>query len=273
MRKIFLKILTMMLCFVGPLMTCTTAYASDFRIIIPIYNNKGLETVVKEFNPYISQKDILLLISGNFGSLDVSWLDKSIITLRDKYPDTQIYVGTGGLSNLKLVLNGIKQPINGIVYIYEPNLPQGPEFTWDFNNSLENVNAAAMLAHQHRIPFVLKPTGRPILQNALQKYNWDYGILGKQTDMMFVQTQTYAKDSTERFKDAIDKLQEQNNKINSENLWYPQVTIDPMAPNGTSVSQAIDCVKIAKSKQITGIMMWWSPNYKENAIEFLQQCG
>lgn len=244
---------------------------NGFQFVIPIYNNPGLKAVTSDFYPYIKPGDVLLVVSGNFNTLNLPWINEAIATLREKYPNNPIFVGTGGLRNVSLIVENITQPLDGIVYIYEPNLPYGPEFTWDFEKTAANLKKAADIAHKQILPVAAKPTGRPILQAGLQKYNWDYGVLAGHVDVMFVQTQTYCKKGPDAFEKAIDKLKTQFEVSNSPTAWFPEISLDPEAPNGVPVSRALQCLQIAQSRGVKGILMWWSPKYKGAALEFLQQ--
>ena len=76
------------------------------------------------------------------------------------------------------------------------------------------------------------------MQSSLQPYDWDYSRLAETVDELFVQTQTYCKESPQVFAEAIDTLKEQYDNRIQLRPWIPQVTVDPDAPNGTTVEQA-----------------------------------
>lgn len=252
----------------------STAEASSLLAVIPIYNNQGISVVKTTLRNYIRPGDIFVLISGNnSNTLDISWLNKNAEILKAQYPDAVIMAGTSGLTNISAAAEGVKDPIEALVYIYEPNFPNEPEFSWDFNKTAANFDKVTKIAHSHGLRSVGKPTGRPILQQCLLKYNWDYGVLGKHVDQMFVQTQTYCKRNGNAFEEAITKIMAQKEVIGSAGNWFPQVTVDPEAPNGVPVERAIRCVKVIESKGLGGVLMWWSPRYTDDAIEFLRFFG
>lgn len=246
---------------------------SDIRVIVPIYNNRGIEAVRNVLHPYIRGTDMFLLVSGNFNTLNTSWLNESIAFLKNEYPENPVFVGTGGIEHIALIVNNVTQPFDGMVYIYEPNLPNGQEFTWDFERTLENLNASRALAHSRGLPLVAKPTGRPILQRNLLEYEWDYSKVAQHTDLMFLQTQTYLKRGPDVFDQALKKVGAQfEANGTSSTLWFPQITVDPDAPNGVPVSEALRGLQIIRSNNLTGVLMWWSPRYVQQALEFLRQC-
>ena len=189
-----------------------------------------------------------------------------------KFPDNKIYVGTGGLKNAKLIVENLKPHIDGLVYIYEPNLPNGKEFTWDFNGTLQNIQEFTSLCHEHNLIAIAKISGRPILQRNLQKYGWDYGKLVQNTDKLLVQTQTYlSKQNIEVYENGIDKLlaQFQLNNV-PENPLFIQVAIGESLPNGVSSAKALDAITVVKSRHLEGLMIWWTPSEKEEFMKFIQ---
>ena len=252
---------------------CRHGEISDLRLVIPVYNDRGLEAVKAQLGAHTMPGDIFLVVSGNFNTLNISWLNKTVAALKEIYPDNPVFVGTGGLQNAEKVIQGVTRPYDGVVYIYEPNLPCGHEFTWDCEKTAENFRQAAELAQRRGLPLIAKPTGRPLLQPGLQKFNWDYGELAAQVDMMFVQTQTYGKKGPDTFARAVDKLQAQFGARQTSASWFPVISIDPEAPNGIPVAQAGECARIAADGGVTGLVMWWSPRYADAAVEFLKLLG
>lgn len=244
--------------------------SSKIRLVVPVYNERGLEVAKTEFRPYITRDDIFLVVSGNFNSLDLAWIDEATATLKRTYPDVPVFVGTGGFRNVSLIVEKVAHPCQGLVYIYEPNLPGEPEFTWDPEGTAANFRRAAELARQRGLAFAVKPTGRPLLQTGLKKYGWDYRALAGTADAVFVQTQTYCKKGPDVFQKAIKKLQSQFETNGVSVPWFPEISVDPEAPNGVPVSRAVKCTQVARAEGITGVLLWWSPEHVEAALEFLR---
>lgn len=246
---------------------------NNFGLVIPIYNDRGLKEVKTTLKGQIRQGDTFFVVTGNFNKLNIDWANKAVKTLRQEFPGIDIVVGVGGLSNLVKIVENIEEPIAGIVYIYEPNLPEGPEFDWKFNVTTTNFEKVAEIAHSKGLRFIGKPSGRPILQRALQKYNWDYSQLGNIADHLFIQTQTYAKKGTNEYENVLDIILEQYSEVGKQVNAFPQVSIDPKAPNGVDVNRAIQCTRIAANKDFAGMLVWWSPEYSNAMFNYLQKMG
>jgi hypothetical protein len=251
------------------LQAASAGAAADSAVIIPVYNQKGLKTVQADLGNYIRPDDTFLLISGNNGNpLSVAWLNSAAASLALQFPDNKIVAGTAGLDNVRILAEGATGAIESIVYIYEPNMANEPEFTWDFSETIANVDEAANAARAHGFDIVVKPTGRPLLQAYLFKHGWDYSTLGGRVDENYIQTQTYCAKSPQTFDEAAEKLTSQYGGASSD--WSMEVTIDPGAPNGVSVPQALACLQAAESRGVANFMMWWTPAYPELAADFLQ---
>ncbi len=211
-----------------------------------------------------------MLVSGNTtGQVDVSWLNRAALELRAVYPATPIYAATSGLDNVAVAAREAATLIEAIVYIYEPNFPNQPEFSWDFETTLTHFGEAGALIQKNGFRAIGKPTGRPLLQVDLQSYAWDYGRLAETVDELFIQTQTYCKESPRVFASALDALNEQYRGRAGQRPWIPQVTVDPAAPNGTTVVQARACLEEAKQRGRSGAVLWWSPSFVERAVAFI----
>ena len=103
----------------------------------------------------------------------------------------------------------------------------------------------------------------------MQNYAWDYGELAATVDELFIQTQTYCKESAAVFGQAVDEVIAQYGVRAGVSPWVPQITVDPGAPNGTSVAQARACVAEARQKGVSGALLWWSPSYAGRAVSFI----
>ncbi len=93
-------------------------------------------------------------------------------------------------------------------------------------------------------------------------------------DELFIQTQTYCRESVAAFSEALDTLSQQYRTQygapRNALPWVPQVTVDPDAPNGTPVARARVCIRAAQDRGLLGAMLWWSPNYAAHAVDFLR---
>ena len=255
--------------FLGGCDVASPAPERNFGLVIPIYNSAGLEAALTTLRPHLRGKDRFMLVSGNTdGVIDVAWLNQAALELRRVYPAAPIYAATSGLENIEAAAQGVSASVTAIVYIYEPNFPNQPEFSWDFETTLTLFGEAEARIRTGGFRAIGKPTGRPILQSNLQSYTWNYGRLAENVDELFIQTQTYCKDSPSAFAEALDTLGKQF-RGHAKTSWVPQVTIDPGAPNGTTVAQARACLKAAKQRGRSGVVLWWSPNFVDRAVAFI----
>lgn len=248
----------------------TLAHAREFSLVIPVYNDAGLAHARSTLRPHLGAADSFMVVSGNSeGAVDTAWLNRAATSLRESYPEARIFAATSGLENLKAA-GGLERTFEAVVYVYEPNFPNQPEFSWDFGTTLKRFRAAQAQVRAAGFRTIGKPTGRPISQSSLQRYAWDYGELATTVDELFIQTQTYCRDSVAAFSGALDTLIAQYGALGDLLRWVPQVTVDPEAPNGTSVARARACVRAAQERGLPGAMLWWSPAYAAQAVDFLQ---
>lgn len=241
-----------------------------FTLVLPIYDD-GLTQALTTLKPHLRREDRFMLVSGNnSGAIDTPWLNRAALELRTAYPHTRLYVATSGLAKFKQAVLHAGELVEAVVYVYEPNFPNQPEFSWAFDETLARFSEASAEARRHGFRAVGKPTGRPLLQSNLANYRWNYGVLAGTVDELLIQTQTYCEDSVEVFTQAIDELATQYQAHGRTPPWFPQVTVDPEAPNGTSVAQARACLTEARARGVRGAVLWWSPSSVGRTVAFMQ---
>lgn len=233
------------------------------RVNIPIYNSAGLRELAR-LEPFLRPDDQLMLVSGNVDKpLDLGWLDESLALL-ERYPQP-VLVATAGHAHLER-LGAAGPRAAGLVYIYEPGFANVPEFSWEFEKTLENLERATATTREAGFRAVFKPTGRPLFQHNLERYEWNYGAFARPTDALLVQTQTYCHKGN--FDRAVAKLglecAAQLGKT------FVQVTLDLAARNGVSATDAVTCARVAAQGGFAGVTVWWSPRYTAEAVSFLE---
>ena len=130
-------------------------------------------------------------------------------------PENPIFVLTSGSANISTASTEITAPVSTVLYGYEPNMPNEPEFGWNFASTAELVQEEASVLRLNGMGAGLYPTGRPVLQKyqtddeTWVPYDWDYGLLRSETDEMLVQTQTYCAHGLSQFSSALSKLSQQ----------------------------------------------------------------
>lgn len=235
------------------------------KLNLPLYNDAGFRAL-ETLAPPLGLHDSLMLVSGNVDQpLDLAFLTRAHRQLGRRYPETPVLVATAGLAHLEALAHAEVQAA-GLVYIYEPGFMNVPEFTWDFEVTLKNLEKAAQIAHDAGLRAVFKPTGRPLLQRALQPHGWRYGAFAERTDALFVQTQTYCRNGS--FAEAAEKLAAECAPYLE--TTYVQLTLDLAARNGVSPAAARDCLLEAERHGFGGVTAWWSPRFGGEAAVFLE---
>ena len=84
-----------------------------------------------------------------------------------------------------------------------------------------------------------------------------------------MQTQTYCKEGPAAFAAALDTLGAQVGSRAALTPWIPQITVDPNAPNGTSLAQAAACLREVRLRNLPGAVLWWSPPFVDRAVAFI----
>ena len=239
------------------------------KLNLPLYNDAGLRAL-ESLAPPLGLHDSLMLVSGNVDRpLDLGFLARARQQLGRRYPKTPVLVATAGLAHLEALARANVQAdvqAAGLVYIYEPGFANVPEFSWDFGVTLRNLEKAVATAHDAGLRAVFKPTGRALLQRALQPHGWHYGVFAKRADALFVQTQTYCQNGS--FAEAAEKLA--GACAPHLETTYVQLTLDLAARNGVSPAAARACLSEAERRGFGGVTAWWSPRFSGEAAAFVE---
>ena len=234
------------------------------KLNLPLYNDAGLR-VLESLAPPLGPHDSLMLVSGNVDKpLDLDFLTRARAQVGRRYPETPVLIATAGLAHLETLAQADVQ-VAGLVYIYEPGFANVPEFSWDFEATLKNLEKAVVTARRAGLRAVFKPTGRPLLQRALQPHGWQYGSFAERVDALFVQTQTYCQNGT--FAEAAETLAGECAPYLEKT--YVQLTLDLAARNGVSPVAARACLAEAERRGFGGVTAWWSPRFGGEAAAFL----
>lgn len=253
---------------------------ASFTVPIPIYGDSALDLVRTTLRPQIRSNDPLILSSGNVsGTIDTTWVNDAAAALHRELPENPIFVLTSGSANISTASTEITAPVSAVLYGYEPNMPNEPEFSWDFASTTKLVQEEASVLRLNGMGAGLYPTGRPVLQKyqtddgTWVPYDWDYGALRSETDEMLVQTQTYCAHGLSQFSSALSKLSQQMQSHGFAGEWYAQVTIAPNNTNTVSLNQAEQCTTVAGNTDVAGMVVWWSPQHVVDMQSFLSFLG
>ena len=234
------------------------------KVNLPLYNTAGLRQLAR-LEPFLRPDDALMLVSGNVDKpLDLVWVGESLAFL-ERLPGRKL-VATAGLAHLHNLARA-ELGATGLVYIYEPDFANVPEFSWEVGATLKNLEHAADSVRAHGQHVAFKPTGRPLAQAYLQKHGWHYGAFAERVDLLLVQTQTYCHGG--RFAEAVEKLGLECSAHLGKT--YTQVTVDPNARNGVAPEVATACAQLAAEGGFAGVTVWWSPRFVDRAAQFLKQ--
>ena len=261
----------------------STRSLAETSVVLNFYGLKEKEVLQKALSslaPLVRSNDVFVFVSGNrLGEPDIalvaSWAEKA----HQLFPQVGIWALTSGLANVKLLAEArdkIPACVTTIIYDYEPNWDNEPEFAPDFDKTVSNFIHAAEIARAGKFAFGGAPTGRPLLRNEFASYTWDYGKLAKasEADVMIIQTQTYCKKGITDFRSALAKLKAQQLGAGlSLDKACPQVTVDLSAPNGTTPAHAAACIGEARREGFSRISLWFAPARVENAVDLLTLLG
>lgn len=241
-------------------------------IFLAMYGTPMVDIVETRLKRYIQPQDIMYVNSGGTGALNMPWVNNTIARLFRTFPANIIVASTSGHKNLNILASQVSPAIERIAYNYEPNYTNIPEFSWDFETTLDNMREAKLIAQTYGKTLMVSPTGRPLLTTIKGvQYNWDYAVIGQQVDFQIIQTQTYCKPNGASFQDAITKLVSQyKGKFDS---WAPQVTTSLADTNGVSAQEGYECTLEAFDAGVSSISLWWHSNTPEYVEEYLSLLG
>ncbi|MEX1073171.1 MAG: hypothetical protein WED86_05670 [Chloroflexota bacterium] len=239
-----------------------------FRFVITIYNNDGANVALGAMKPYLRSGDIFLVLSGNNGNqLNVAWVNDVAARLVGGVPGTTVYAATAGTANGATLAAGVRWPVTGVAYVYEPNMANEPEFSWDFATTQAHFRTFANAAHARGLLAIGKPTGRPLLENGKVEYGWSYGTLGTIMDVQTPQFQTWCRQGL--YPQALDKAISQYRAAGVPLRFYPEISLDLGSINGVPATTAIACSRGAVQRGLQGALVWWAPPYANEAIKYL----
>lgn len=237
------------------------------ELLFNIFDSAHTEFLLNN-HMYVRPGDIFNIISGNNATtVNPTFVNQQAQQLRTLYPTNPIYAYTAGTvnpNNMQTISQVLNPNISGILYGYEPNMANEPEFTWDFNTTLTNVSTASSIAHAVGKMAGMGATGRPLLETDLQQYNWDYDEFLSNLDFLLVQTQTYAHDGVAIYMSAIGKLDTQTS---TDVRWCPQISIGLSNSNGVLGDDAYTVYANAPTSILS---VWANVSDLDELANFLQ---
>ncbi len=245
-------------------------------IMFPVYNRDGLDALLADLRSSVQPGDEIVIVTGNNANpLDLGWLAFAIGQVHAHFPSSPVLAMTAGIANVVAIRDsGAVDGLSGIIYDYENNFANEPEFAFSFETTLGNLDAFHHALEGAGLESVVLVTGPPLMREWAAKWEWDYGLVGQRTDRTIIQSQTYCLTSADEFERAAVKAGTQFADADiGSTAWTPQVTVDPNSPNGVSPKQAAECNDRSSELGHKNLFLWWSPSFTDETVEFLSLIG
>lgn len=247
---------------------------------------QNVNTFNSNFGSAVQNGDFVQVVNGNCGNTLNSTKAisdyQSIAGYLNNLGKSNITYGiyTSDLTHVQSLASAVAT-VSGITYIgygYEPGC--GAEFPsgnfssgFLFSNALANLTTAKTYATNAGKQLMFIPTGRPLINDDLAGYGWDYGqfIAPDKADYMIVQTQTWASQGV--FQEAMDELRYEllQHSINPS-VVFSQVTIDPTQSqdvNGVDATTAYNSVLEGQNRGLYNMSLWYSTAATTSALSYL----
>jgi hypothetical protein len=220
--------------------------------------------------PFLRGGDEIDLVSGNHDRpLSVPTLSGWFDRLRRSLPPSILYAAhTSGLENVRQIAAQAPTELRSILLDYEPTWD--PQFTWDVAGTLAHLGQFAQHCRAGGRRAVGYPTGRPLLEAALQAYRWDYAEMQGRVDDLYPQTQHWATRGVRSWASALEILRAQRRAHQLDPAGpVAQLTIGDR-DNGLLATTAIERYREAASGGLGRLFLWWAPGMLGEVEQFLR---
>jgi hypothetical protein len=175
---------------------------------------------------------------------------------------------TGLISNVQQMAAAKPTDVTGIAATYEPDGATAPG-TYNFTACLDYFSQVNQIDHAAGLTSIAYPTGHPLLTQRLQSYGWNYGEIAQLTDLVWVETQEYARQAvndssvwTSAVAKLIAQFQGAGEPLSKLAL---QVSLgNDGHGTGTDPAVALVAIKMAVAMGIQNIYLWTSQGYESN---------
>jgi hypothetical protein len=221
------------------------------RAVLPVTNADTMQALID--NPRLLRPDDWVTVnSGGVDRIaDPAGVQARAERLAEVFPQNRFYAFTSGLANVRKLAEAIRPPLAGILYDYEPNYPNEPEFSFDLRETFKALTDATTVAHSRGLRLVAYLSGQGLFN---PNHQWDYGAFRPYADEIFVQTQSSLRH--QRWPAAVERL------LHDFGFQLPhvQVTICPGLPNTVDVDTARAAWSDAERRGFPGCVVWWVPH-------------
>ncbi len=171
-----------------------------------------------------------------------------------------IDAGTGLAKNVQKLAAPRPNAVQGIAATYEPIGATAPG-TYTFAACLKYFTQVNQIDHAAGLTSIAYPTGHPLLTSSLQSYGWNYGDIAQVTDLVWIETQEYARlavNDSSVWTSALAKLISQFQGAGEPlSKLAVQVTLgNDNHGTGTDPAVALTAIQTAAAMGIQNIYLW-----------------
>ncbi len=171
-----------------------------------------------------------------------------------------VTANTGLISNVQQMASAKPSNVPGLAATYEPDGATAPG-TYDFSALLSYFTQVNQIDHAAGLTSIAYPTGHPLLTSSLQSYGWNYGDIAQVTDLVWIETQEYARlavNDSSVWTSALTKLISQFQGAGEPlSKLAVQVTLgNDNHGTGTDPAVALTAIQTAAAMGIQNIYLW-----------------
>jgi len=237
---------------------------------VEVYNLEGVRELLGPALPYLESGDTVDLgrALAN-GTPDISTLNSWASQLAARLPSGILLTArVESLGSVRIASQELSPLFRGLTIDYEPDPAFFPNWTWNFSTALSYYQNATAICHQFGRLAIAYPSGRPLRESDLQKYNWDYAAIARTADLMKVETQDYGNLS--KWPLAIGKLETQfSNDSVSLGRLTTQISVGS-GGNAVNASVTVSDIRFALNQSVRSIYVWWALADEPGFLQVLQ---
>jgi hypothetical protein len=242
-------------------MSHRVANTTRLAFTVEVFNPQSFTELLTQILPYLTPGDTIDLGNStpantpNITRLN-EWANELAPLLP---PGINLTARVETLPNVRLAAQGLSSLFDGISADWEPSKVFFPNnWTWNFTAALDYYQNVTVICHEYGLLAIAYPSGAPLLDRNLTKYNWDYAEIAQTVDLEKVETQSYGLPN--EWSTAIAKLEGQfsNRSVPLDRL-STQITVGSTLNdvNAVSAVDAVSDVDFALNESISSIYLWW----------------
>jgi hypothetical protein len=232
---------------------------------------------------FVHPGDSFMIVSGNQSPSDLrtNFINETAGILHSTFQGITCYAATGGAQNVRTCADNLdSSKVKGIMIVWELDRPDHPDRAFNDGNRNETMRVTRNVWGPLRtyctargFEFWGKPSGRATKGGSKEDV-YDYGEMATLTDGLNVQTQGSCQDGTGRFRQAINGLIDDYNRVGASGVkgLFPQVTVSTLDANSVTPGRGLDCCEYAWSRMppVTRMTAWWAEDDPGSLRRFLE---